>query len=745
MLRMMAGLTYSSFDLWIGRAADGYIAKARDPHGREATVEFRLPVNELEVAGFWREMDRAQPRARRDIAPAKGNDRSRPNLAPRVDAAKKYGGALFDALFHGGLSSCFDRSLEQAVREGAGLRIRLRLTDVPELADLPWEYLYDGSSDRFFALSVTTPVVRYLELPEPPQPLTVRPPLRMLVMVSSPSDHAKLNVEQEWRRLDEALGDLQQRRLLHLEPLQGATLPALQRRLRRGAVHVLHFIGHGDFDQRSQKGALILEDESGRGLPVSAEDLGVVLHDHAPRLVVLNACEGARSSRLNPFAGVAQTLVRQGVPAVVAMQTQIRDDFALILAHELYGALADGYPVDACLAEARKVLAGQHDPAWGTPVLYLRAPDGRILDREAPADAGRPADAAGAGAVSERASPAAKLWLKWAGAAVLFSAVLLLLVFRLGRESPPIDNEPVPPEVRLPEAELTETSPTDAAPSNDDRAERSRPIEPVAGEAAASPWGDRGGRPADAPEPDSRPTAASEVSTTETVASAWPQGDHSPGRQQRSERDGMYYVWIPKGDFQFGCSPGDDLCEDDEKPASRQVLERGFWLGQTEVTVGAYKRFRDHPSMLLPAPSFNPDWQDEAQPMVSLSRADAASFCEWAGTRLPTEIEWEYAARAGERRALPPDISKSAWFDGQSKMRAHAVSQKEPNAFGLYDMLGNVSEWVAPSPDQPAEFGILRGGSWSHAAQFLRFSFRHRDASGARSEMYGFRCLADPP
>ena len=85
----------------------------------------------------------------------------------------------------------------------------------------------------------------------------------------------------------------------------------------------------------------------------------------------------------------------------------------------------------------------------------------------------------------------------------------------------------------------------------------------------------------------------------------------------RNDRDGLNYVWIPEGSFLFGCSPGDDLCEDDEKPASRQEIERGFWLGQTEVTVGAYKRFRDHPSKLPTAPSFNSDWKDETQPMVN--------------------------------------------------------------------------------------------------------------------------------
>ncbi|MEE8523115.1 MAG: SUMF1/EgtB/PvdO family nonheme iron enzyme, partial [Thermoanaerobaculia bacterium] len=725
----MAELTYLSFDLWIWRTAEGYLAKGWDSHGREATTDFRIPFSEPEIEGFWRRIGLPRSRARRHAAAPDASDRSRrPDLAPQTD--KSFGGSLFEALFHGGLRSCFRDSLEQARRERAGLRIRLRLADVPELANLPWEYLYDGSSDRFFALSVRTPVVRYLELPEPLQKLTVRPPLKMLVMVASPNDYPELDAEQEWRRLNEALGDYQQRGLIQLERLEGATLAALQRRLRRGGAHIFHFIGHGHFDQQSQKGALILEDESGRGLPVSAEDLGIMLHDHAPRLVVLNACEGARTSQLNPFAGVAQTLIRQGVPAVVAMQTEVLDDFALTLAHEFYGALADGLPVDACLAEARKFLAGQQCAAWGTPVLYLRASDGRILDLEPPGAGDRTGKPAGA-----------MSWLKWAAAAALAFAVFLLLVYRPWRESP-IDEDPIPAE--LSEAESPEESAAGATPpaAEDDRVaegsetKTSEPMADGSDRAAKSPDAEE---PASADDPgtDARPTAPPELRPTQIIATPWPHGD----RQQnlhRNERDGQYYVWIPEGSFRFGCSPGDDLCEDDEKPLTDQKIERGFWLGRTEVTVGAYKQFRDHPSLLPPVPSFNADWRDEVQPMVNVSRAEAEKFCAWAAARLPTEIEWEYAARAGERRALPSDVSERAWFADQSDNRVHAVSQKEPNAFGLYDMLGNASEWVAPRPDQPADTGFLRGGSWLHPEQFLRFSFRLSVAPNERDEMFGF-------
>ena len=107
---------------------------------------------------------------------------------------------------------------------------------------------------------------------------------------------------------------------------------------------------------------------------VSGQDLGVLLHDHRSlRLAVLNSCEGARGGRTDPYSGRAQSPVRQGIPAVVAMQFEITDTVAIAFARSLYEAVADGYPLDAAMAEARKAVRHQPNPVeWGTPVLYLR-------------------------------------------------------------------------------------------------------------------------------------------------------------------------------------------------------------------------------------------------------------------------------------------------------------------------------------------------------------------------------------
>ena len=275
--------------------------------------------------------------------------------SPEMQAAKQFGGKLFDAVFSNEVRGALRSSVDTASREGAGLRVRLRLGDVPELTDLPWEYLYNASLNRFLALSNKSPLVRYIELPETPRPLKIAPPLRVLVMISSPNDYDPLDVEREWQKLQNALRELRADNMVTLERLEAATLGALRRKLRQGQYHVLHFIGHGGFDTQSQDGVLILEDEQRRGRRTSGQYLAQVLTDHESlRLVILNACEGARTARNDPFAGVAQSLVQQGIPGVIAMQFEITDEASITFAHEFYAAIADGYPVDAALSDARE-------------------------------------------------------------------------------------------------------------------------------------------------------------------------------------------------------------------------------------------------------------------------------------------------------------------------------------------------------------------------------------------------------
>jgi hypothetical protein len=361
-------MEYRDFDLLIERSGKGYRAKVLESPAGQATADFTLPFSDLELENVLLRLGRPVRTVRRIES-------------TEMSTAKSFGAALFDAVFSGDVRACLRSSVDGAKREGAGIRIRLHLAD-PALADLPWEFLYRRSVNRFLALSVQTPLVRYMDLPEVLQPIAVSPPIRVLAMISSPTDYPPLDVEAEWRRLNEALGDLITAGTLSLERMEEATLAALQRCLRRSRYHIFHFIGHGEFDQTLQEGVLLLEREQQRGHRVGSQNLGMLLHDHGSlRVAVLNACEGARSSKQDPFAGSAQTLVQQGIPAVIAMQFEIADDVAQTFAHELYAALADSYPIDAAVTEARKaIFAMGREVEWATPVLYLRAPDGRIFD-----------------------------------------------------------------------------------------------------------------------------------------------------------------------------------------------------------------------------------------------------------------------------------------------------------------------------------------------------------------------------
>jgi hypothetical protein len=302
-----------------------------------------------------------------------------------TEAARELGGKLFESVFGGEVRAALRSSLDEAQRqEGTGLRLKLRLQDAAELADLPWEFLYDPSLDRFLAQSNQTPIVRYIEMPERIKPLTLQLPLRVLVMVSSPDDpnYAKLDVALERSQLQTALDPLNRAGQVHVEWLEGASLSTLQRHLQGGPYHIFHYIGHGGFDQRTEEGVLVLEDEQRRGLLADAHRIGALLHDHRSlRLAVLNSCEGARNSRSDPFAGVATTLIRQGIPAVVAMQFEISDEAAITFAGEFYAALASGFPIDAAVAEARKAIyLRPNDVEWGTPVIFTRAPDGVLFE-----------------------------------------------------------------------------------------------------------------------------------------------------------------------------------------------------------------------------------------------------------------------------------------------------------------------------------------------------------------------------
>lgn len=366
----MKQIVYLDFDLQIERAGDAYRAQVLSSPAGNASHSFSMPFAPLELENYMLRLGAMSQTVRG-------------GRSSEDETAKSFGGRLFETVFGGEVRGCLRASLDLAGQQGKGLRLRLRLTEAPDLLDLPWEYLYNQTHNRFYALSVKTPLVRYLEMPERIAPLALTPPLRVLVMIASPKGYPPLNVEREWQKLRRAVSGLEARGLVVLERLEQPTSAALRGVLRSGEYHLFHFIGHGEFDQQTQDGALIMEDEDGLGFRVSGQSLSTTLHDYCDtlRLVILNACEGGRTSGDDPFSGTAQRLVQQGIPAVIAMQFAVTDETAIAFSQEFYAALSDGFPVDAALTEARKAVSAEaHGAEWGTPVLYMRAPDGQIFD-----------------------------------------------------------------------------------------------------------------------------------------------------------------------------------------------------------------------------------------------------------------------------------------------------------------------------------------------------------------------------
>ena len=215
------------------------------------------------------------------------------------------------------------------------------------------------------------------------------------------------------------------------------------------------------------------------------------------------------------------------------------------------------------------------------------------------------------------------------------------------------------------------------------------------------------------------------------------------------EVDGMTFVHVCPGTFTMGSANNDPQADDGEKPAHQVTLSE-YWIGKTEVTNAQYRK--DHLDHQGP----------DAFPVTDVSWDAAKNFCERHGWRLPREAEWEYAARAGTQTlwsfgADESQLGEYAWFDGNSGGEAHPVATRDPNPWGLYDMHGNVWEWVedwygpylsGPQADPKGpDSGVgrsLRGGAFYVSPRDLRSALRFRFQPSFGFESVGFRCARSP-
>ena len=398
-------MDYLAFDVSVDARGDGeYEVSARAPSG-EARARVRFPFTSEQLEAQQELVRRVieETRAARDVVAA-GTDGS--CEAVRRDI-QQLGQTLFQSLLTGKVLVAWRASVALAERDGRGLRLQLRL-QAPEMAALPWELMFDPDDACFVCLNPSTPLVRYPELDRAPELLTVTLPLRVLGMIASPTHLPQLDKAAERRRIERALRRLQQDGLVELTWMEGGTYRHLQAAMREGPWHVFHFIGHGGFegDGASGEGLLALETTPSMATPewhtgelpasrasptgpahlVSADLLAQLLRGHASlRLVLLNSCLGARASSANVFSSTASTLVRRGIPAVVAMQHEITDRAAVTFAEAFYTSLAAGTAVEGAVADARTAISAV-DPdslEWGTPVLLMRSPSGVLFTPKA--------------------------------------------------------------------------------------------------------------------------------------------------------------------------------------------------------------------------------------------------------------------------------------------------------------------------------------------------------------------------
>jgi len=230
-------------------------------------------------------------------------------------------------------------------------------------------------------------------------------------------------------------------------------------------------------------------------------------------------------------------------------------------------------------------------------------------------------------------------------------------------------------------------------------------------------------------------------------------------RRIRRRRDGMAMILVPAGEFLMGASKDDEAARRDERPSHRVVLSSAFYMDETEVTVGMWREYAKQES-LASARQLAEFAANE--PVHSVSWLEALAYAKWAGAELPTEAQWEYAARAGSAGRFP-------WGDSDDPVRRNGdgpndgflglapVGRFRPNAFGLFDLIANVAEWCSDSyqsdyysrslsmdpsgPADAAKFRVVRGGSWSDEADSLRTSFRAYFDPRQGALTIGFRCV----
>lgn len=301
---------------------------------------------------------------------------------------KKLGELMYSSLFAGDIDNAFMEYFRRVEKNENRLRLQLIFhEDVLDLADMPWEFLYrpDTNTITGFFLATHPKLVlsRYIPRDEKRPDLAVGDSLRFLVVIAQPETLNLVSVNfilEEIKKLKDSY-------YIDVKELQNPTPKELRQAIENGKPHILHFMGHGQFNWQEERGEIaLLKADKKSPEWISDSTFAQYFLLHKPRLVLLQACQGGEVYLTDNFAGLAPQLIRHGIPAVVAMKYPVINKAALIFSEAFYKALSKGEPVDGAVQEGRREIALDSSEVYsnrdfGTPVLYMNSTDGNIMPR----------------------------------------------------------------------------------------------------------------------------------------------------------------------------------------------------------------------------------------------------------------------------------------------------------------------------------------------------------------------------
>jgi CHAT domain-containing protein len=290
------------------------------------------------------------------------------------DQAKllEFGASLFKTLIAGRVHDLY---IEACARQRDGVLDLVFTSMVPWIAEKPWEFAYDPERRRFLA----TEDVNFIRnvLTSVPSDRIKQPEgrLRILVAAAQPVSLVPLSTQQEVDVIRRGFEQLEREGLVKVDIIARTSPEDLHKALSTGKYSIVHFVGHGDFDEQTGEGSLIFEDGDRGEQPLRGEQLRQLFCNRGLSLVFLNACLSGTGGRADFNKGVAQQLVEQGLPALVANQYSVLDSSATTFAKHFYWSLAHGLPLGRAAREARIAVNYSLDGDiidWAVPVVYAR-------------------------------------------------------------------------------------------------------------------------------------------------------------------------------------------------------------------------------------------------------------------------------------------------------------------------------------------------------------------------------------